>query len=164
MSRYRFMTVLCLVLAGAAATAGPEPHPYQLTVDEIDARLSRLDKISYHPSLLPIILKNSDYLGLTPEQLGLFRQWRKENFKPMFRMMAEIVEGRAEFIEASLDPGVGREELVARQKRLFKLQEDVLEYKLLCRQNITSTFTAEQWDNLYFLLSEVQLSAVKQAD
>jgi len=138
-----------------------EQRPYQVTEEEIEGKLARLDKISYHPSLLPILFKNRDYLELTPEQVKLFRDWRKDNFKPMFSKMKEIVQGRAEFIEASLNPDTTREALLERQKWLFKLQEEVLAYKLSCRENITGTFTSEQWENLYFLLNELQVSTIK---
>lgn len=153
------ITRLCLfswVIAGPVMADMPDPHP--LIDDEITVKLELVDKISYHPNLLPIILKNSDYLELTPEQIRLFSQWRKDNFQPMFDAMAEIVKGRADFIEASLNSGISGNQLQAHQKKLFVLQEEVLAYKLSCRKNIISTFSTEQWDSLQFLMNDIQIS------
>ena len=47
------------------------------------------------------------------------------------------------------------------QKKQFKLQEEVLAYKLSSRKNIINTFTQEQRENLYFLLGELQMQAIK---
>jgi hypothetical protein len=146
------------VIAGPVMADVPDPHP--LIDDEISVKLELLDKISYHPNLLPIILGNSDYLELTPEQIKLFSQWRKDNFQPMFDAMAEIVKGRADFIEASLDAGISGNQLQAHQKKLFALQEEVLAYKLSCRKNLISTFSTEQWDSLQFMMNDVQLPGV----
>ena len=132
----------------------PETDPL---IDEvIRVQLQRLDKISYHPNLLPVILQNSDYLELTPEQAELFRQWRTVHFQPMFDAMKAIVQGRAEFIEASLNPGISEDQLQASQQKLFALQEEVLAYKLSCRKNILNSFSDEQWDSLHILLSDIQ--------
>ena len=157
----RIVSLAILFLVMTPYVWAVEQQPYQITEDEIDNKLPYLDKISYIPGLLPILLKNRDYLELTPQQVELFQHWRKENSKPMYSKMKEIVRGRSEFIDASLNPEVTPEELIERQKSLFKLEEEVLAYKLSCRKNIISTFTKQQWENLYFLLNELQVSAIK---
>ncbi len=145
--------ILCLT---AFQTMAAPPAPTPLHLDEITASLERLDKIAYHPNLLPIILQHSDYLELTPEQITLFTEWRKDNFRPMYSRMKAIVKGRADFIEASLDPDITETQLHARQQRLFVLQQEVLAYKLSCRTNIISTFSDEQWDSLQILINDLQ--------
>lgn len=124
--------------------------------DELIDKLALLDKISYHPNLLPIILRNIDYLELSPRQVQSLNSWRKNNAALMLSKMEEIARERIEFMEAAVNPSTMEDELQQRQKALFKLQEEVLEYKLSCRRNIINTFTPQQWDNLLFLLSDVK--------
>jgi hypothetical protein len=44
--------------------------------------------------------------------------------------------------------------LVREQHQLFKLQEEVLAYKLSCRQNILQTFSPKQWDALQLIMAD----------
>lgn len=133
----------------------------QLRRDDLVVRLALMDKISYHPNLLPVILRNSDYIRLTPEQLEGLNAWRKSNVRSMLSKMEEIAMGRIEFMEAAVNPSTMDHELQARQRALFKLQQEVLAYKLSCRRNIISIFTPEQWDNLHFLLIDSQQTSLK---
>lgn len=87
----------------------------QLRRDDLVVRLALMDKISYHPNLLPVILRNSDYLELTPEQLEGLNAWRKSNVRSMLSKMEENVMGRIEFMEAAVDPSTMDRELQARQ-------------------------------------------------
>jgi len=121
-----------------------------------------LDTISYHPSLLPLVLQNTDYLELTPGQVQRLRDWRRERAPAMLEKMREIARGRIEFIELSLNPQSKQAELEALQQSLFRLQEEVLSYKLECRQQILRTFTADQWDALRLLYSDRQMAVLDQ--
>jgi hypothetical protein len=141
---------LSLLLSGNASSGS---HP---NTGELEQQLLLLDRISYHPSLLPLILQNIDYLELTPAQQQRLQEWRKINAPLMLDKMKEVAQGRIEFIELSLRPGVSGEALIRKQHQLFKLQEEVLSYKLACRQNILETFTESQWDALQFLMAERQ--------
>jgi hypothetical protein len=123
---------------------------------ELDQGLELLDRISYHPSLLPVIMQNSDYLELTPDQLKKLREWRKNHAPAMLEKMKEVAQGRIDFIELSLNPNTSQEELVREQHHLFNLQEEVLAYKLSCRQNILQTFNPGQWDALQLIMADRQ--------
>jgi len=48
----------------------------------------------------------------------------------------------------TLSPNSTRQQLLQQQQRLFRLQEEILFYKLSCRQNALDTFTTKQWDTL----------------
>jgi len=144
--------LLCTPPAGAAepvADAGG-----------LERQLLLLDKISYHPSLLPLVMQNMDYLDLTQEQETRLRDWRREHAPAMLDKMRAIVQGRVDFLELSLNPGSTPEDLALLQQRLFWLQEEVLRYKLWCRENILGTFTPEQWDALRFMYAERQMAVL----
>ena len=127
---------------------------------ELEQKLLLLDKISYHPSLLPLIMRNLDYLDLMPEQQQRIYNWRKTNAPEMLGKMRELALGRIEFIDLSLKSESSKEALIQKQQQLFRLQEEVLTYKLACRQNILDTFTEEQWDTLLFILAEHQSETI----
>ena len=128
------------------------------TVDEqgnqYQRQLERLDKVNFHPNLLPLILKHKDYLELTPQQVDAFQRWRKTNAKAMFATMNEIIRKRIEFREAALSPGVTANDLRQKQQEIFALHQKVLDYKLSCRENIHNTFTEQNWDDFFVVLAE----------
>ena len=74
----------------------------------------------------------------------------------MLEKMEEVAKGRIDFVERSLNPKTSEAELVREQHHLFKLQEEVLAYKLSCRHNILQTFTPKQWDALQLIMADQQ--------
>ena len=56
---------LCSVLLLAVTTTNVAFSATQTGTGELDRKLELLDRISYHPSLLPIIMQNRDFLELT---------------------------------------------------------------------------------------------------
>ncbi len=151
MSKRFFTTLFFTLLLSSNATLSS-----QSDTSELEEQLLLLDKISYHPSLLPLIMQNTDYLELTPVQQQRLREWREINAPKMLDKMREVAQDRIEFIDLSLKPVTSKDELVQKQQQLFRLQEEVLSYKLACRQNILDTFTETQWDALLFILTERQ--------
>ena len=121
---------------------------------QYEQQLQQLDKVNFHPNLLPLILKHRDYLELTPPQIDAFISWRKTNAKAMFATMNEIIRKRIEFREAALSPGVSGSELRQKQQEIFELHQKVLNYKLSCRENIHNTFTEQNWDDFFVVLAE----------
>ena len=144
---------LCSVLLLIVTTTNVVLSATQTDTDVLDKKLELLDRISYHPSLLPIIMQNIDFLELTPDQLNRLNEWRKMNAPAMLEKMEEVAKGRIDFVDRSLDPKTSEVDLVREQHHLFKLQEEVLSYKLSCRQNILQTFTPKQWDALQLIMA-----------
>jgi hypothetical protein len=144
---------LCSVLLLIVTTTNVVLSATQADTDVLDKKLELLDRISYHPSLLPIIMQNIDFLELTPDQLNRLNEWRKMNAPAMLEKMEEVAKGRIDFVDRSLDPKTSEVDLVREQHHLFKLQEEVLSYKLSCRQNILQTFTPKQWDALQLIMA-----------
>ena len=144
---------LCSVLLLIVTTTNVVLSATQADTDVLDKKLELLDRISYHPSLLPIIMQNIDFLELTPDQLNRLNEWRKMNAPAMLEKMEEVAKGRIDFVDRSLNPKTSEVDLVREQHHLFKLQEEVLSYKLSCRQNILQTFTPKQWDALQLIMA-----------
>ena len=113
-----------------------------------------LDKIAYLPSLLPVIMKHRDTLELTDEQIAAFRQWRKLHYQDMVDLMNEIIQSRITLSKASLEVGLSSDNILAKQQEIFRLQERLLRIRLSCRNLIVETFSADQWDNLAFILED----------
>jgi hypothetical protein len=147
---------LCSALFLFVSTINVAFSAAQVDTGELDKKLELLDKISYHPSLLPIIMQNRDFLELTNDQMKRLTEWRKKNAPAMLEKMEEVAKGRIDFVERSLNPKTSEAELVREQHHLFKLQEEVLSYKLSCRQNILQTFTPKQWDALQLIMADQQ--------
>ena len=151
----KWICVLIVLSLRAPAAASAEQGPDSV---ELERQLLLLDKISYHPSLLPLVMQNMDYLGLTPEQETRLRDWRRDNAPAMLEKMRAIMQGRIDFMELSLNPESTPEDLALLQQQLFRLQEEVLRYKIRCRENILETFTLEQWEALQFMYAESQMA------
>ena len=148
-------TVLAAVLlchAGHVLAVNDHDDMSMLEVEQ--QQLEHLNKADFHPNLLPIILRNSDFIGLSETQVQRLRDWRKHNFKPMLAAMNAVLMKMIEFQEAALTNSVSRERLEVMQDEIFALQKTVLDYKLSCRENIIRAFTAENWDNFYIVLSD----------
>jgi hypothetical protein len=155
MSNWICVLFVLSLLISTIGFAEPEPD-----AADLGRQLTLLDKISYHPSLLPLVMQNMDYLDLTPEQEARLSGWRRDHAPAMLEAMRAIVEGRIEFLELSLNPESTPEELGLRQQQLFRLQEEVLRYKLRCRENILESFTPEQWEGLQFMYAEQQMAVL----
>jgi hypothetical protein len=122
--------------------------------DAIHSKVNLLDKVAYFPSLLPVIMKHREALGLSYRQTRALRLWRKENYRKMVDLMNQIIEHRIELSKASLNANLTNEQIFDKQQEIFELQEQVLRIRLSCRQIVVSTFSAEQWANLGFVLEE----------
>ncbi len=126
--------------------------------DEIDwdlafQRMQGLSSMGYHPFLMPLIMKNLDFIELSEDQLNIFKKWRSKNRVKILHLMDKIIYERNLFHKLSLQPDTHEEVLHAKQQAIFKLHEKVLKYQLSCRRVILDTFTNTQWENFRFVLS-----------
>lgn len=133
------------------------------TVIHMEHQLEHVGTVNFHPNLLPIILRNSDFMGLNPQQVNAFKSWGKTNFKPMVTTMNEIIHKRIEFQEATLSPSISADILRQRQEEIFQLHRKLLEFKLSCRENIVQTFNQENWDGFMMVLGEEGFPIPSQA-
>jgi hypothetical protein len=150
---------LALAIALACVPSGAEQGTARSDLDLIDWDLAKkqmamLSQMGYHPFLMPLIMENRDAIGLTNEQVKVFRAWRNKNRVPLIHAMNKIIQERAAFQRIALNPETREEVLYAKQEEIFKLHRKVLKYQLSCRRNILDTFSDEQWDNFRFVLAE----------
>jgi len=148
------LPIIISIWLGAYLSAGIADPVVQQTMKEYQVELDRLDKVNFHPNLLPLILRHKDYLELTQAQIDAFRGWREANAEDMFAAMNAIIRKRIEFKEAALSPDVSADDLRQKQQEIFALHQEVLDYKLSCRENILNTFNAQNWEDFYVVLAE----------
>lgn len=121
---------------------------------DIDSSIEKLDNINYLPSLLPVIIRHKDFIGLTDEQLGKLEGWHKKNREPMLAAMKEAAQKRVEIKQAALSPTVSSARLQQMQNDIFRIQREILEYKLSCRDHVVQTFNNENWDSFFMVLAD----------
>lgn len=139
----------------ASATDLSQPDPLSDSEwDKVREHVELLDKISFVPSLLPVIMKHQDALNLSDDQRAAFRGWRKQNYKKMVDLMNEIIEQRIALSRAALDPSADSNQLIRQQETILQLQERLLRVRLSCRELVLTTFSPEQWGSLAFVLEE----------
>lgn len=145
------LLTLILLFTSQSSFAGSAASQGKL---DIDSSIEKLDNINYLPSLLPVIIRHKDFIGLTDEQLGRLEGWRKQNRKPMLAAMKEAARKRIEIKQAALSPSVSSARLQQMQNDIFRLQREILEYKLSCRDHVVQTFNNENWDSFFMVLAE----------
>jgi hypothetical protein len=121
---------------------------------DLELVIQKLDKVNYLPQLMPIIFNNKDIIGLTQKQVDDLDDWRKINKAPMVAAMQEIVRKRIDIKQAALSPTVSSSRILQMQNEIFRLQREVLEYKLSCREQIMKTFNDENWISFFMVLAD----------
>lgn len=119
--------------------------------------IEKLDKINFLPSLLPVIIENSDIIELSDEQIAVLLQWREKNREDVIAVMNQIAGKRVEIKQAALSPAVSSARLIQMQNEVFRLQRKVLEYKLSCRDLVINTFNRNNWEGFYLVLAEKEM-------
>ena len=148
---FRFPLSLLMLVLSHSIFADTQNNQNILNMEK---QLERLNKVNFHPNLLPVILRNSEFMGLTSTQVSDLKAWGKTNFKPMVAVMNEVIRKRIEFEEAALSPSVSAETLRNKQDEIFQLHRKLLDYKLSCREHIIQTFTEENWEGFMMVLGE----------
>jgi len=134
-------------LSFADSTPGQKEH-------DIESSIEKLDRINHLPNLLPVIITNKDFIGLTDEQASKLEQWRKQNREPMLAAMKQVARKRIEIKQAALTPTISSARLQQMQNEIFRLQREILEYKLSCREIVVQTFNNENWGSFFMVLAD----------
>ena len=124
---------------------------------ELELASEKLDKINYLPLLMPVIIKNKDFIGLTQKQVDELNDWRKTNKVPLVTAKQKIVGKRIAIKQAALSPTVSSARIIQMQNEIFRLQREVLEYKLSCREQIVKTFNDENWISFFMVLADEEM-------
>jgi hypothetical protein len=147
----RILFTISIFLVAQLAYAVPAS---QQEKPELELAIEKLDKINYLPKLMPIIINNRDFIGLTQKQVDDLDNWRKNNKASMLAAMQEIVRKRIDIKQAALSPTVSSSRIIQMQNQIFRLQREVLDYKLSCREQIVRTFSDENWISFFMVLAE----------
>lgn len=145
---------LCLGLltnSQAQESSGPT-DPDVIDWELAKERVAIISPMGYHPFLMPLIMQNRDFIGMTDEQKDIFMEWRDENRPELLATMNKIIKARVDFHRISLNPETSDEVLLSKQAEIFKLQKKVLRLQISCRRNILDNFDEEQMDNFRFVL------------
>ncbi len=146
----RILLALTLFIASQSVYAGPTSAHKEA---DIDSSIEKLSNISFLPNLLPVILNNKDFIGLTDEQVENLENWRKENREPLLALMKQAAQKRVEIKQATLSPTISSSRIQQMQNDIFRLQREILEYKLSCRDRVVRTFNNENWDSFFMVLA-----------
>ena len=123
--------ILTLALMSVSVTGADLEKAAPLTDAEwekVRQHVDLLDKISFVPSLLPVIMKHRDALELSDSQKAAFREWRKQNYRHMVDVMNAIIERRITLSRGALDSGVNNEDLQGQQQAILELQQELLQF------------------------------------
>ena len=144
------LLTLTLLIASQSGFAGPTPGQKEL---DIDTYIEKLNNVSHLPNMLPVILNNQDFIGLTDQQVESLQRWREENRESLLAVMKQAAQKRAEIRQAALSPTVSSARIQQMQNDIFRLQREILEYKLSCRDRVVQTFNYENWDSFFLVLA-----------
>ena len=122
----------------------------------LEQHLEKPDKINFLPNLLPVIINNSDILELTDEQLTKLQTWRNKNSENVTTIVNEIIDKRIKIKQAALSPDISAARLIQMQNEIFRLQRQVLNYKLSCRDLVINTFNATNWEEFFIVLADME--------
>ena len=154
--KLRQLTSAFIILISVISSAVAATNNDEIRIDR-HKYIEKLDEINFLPSLLPVILENSDIIELSDKQVETLLEWRKVNRDDVIAAMNEIARKRVEIKEDALSPDISSARLIQMQNEVFRLQRIVLEYKLSCRDLVISTFNENNWEGFYLVLAENEM-------
>ena len=134
----------------ASATLSNDQH-------NIEQHVEKLNQINFLPNMLPVIINNSDILELTDEQLNKLLTWRDTNRENLIATMNEIISKRIKIKQAALSPNISAARLIQMQNEIFRLQRQMLNYKLSCRDLVINTFNSANWEEFFLVLADMEV-------
>lgn len=99
------------------------------------------------PSLMPILAKQADTLGLTADQKARLADWRKAAQAKREALEKEIVADRLAVNQAMLD-GKNNADVQKMMRDVQRKEMKLVVGKLACRDNAKKILTPEQWAKL----------------
>lgn len=99
------------------------------------------------PSLMPILAKQADALGLNEEQKARLADWRRVAQANREKLEKEIAADRLAINQAMLD-GKSNAEIQKMMRNVQRKELKLVVGKLACRDNAKKILTPEQWEKL----------------
>jgi len=153
-----FTALISFALVSNIAVTNTSSATLSNDQDNIEQHLEKLHKISFLPNLLPVIINNSDSLELTDEQLNKLLTWRNTNKENMIATMNKIVSKRIKIKQAALSPNISAARLIQMQNEIFRLQRQMLNHKLSCRDLVINTFNSTNWEEFFIVLADMEVA------
>ena len=151
-----FTALFSFVLISNIARTNTASAAHSSEQCKTEQHVKKLDKLNFLPNLLPAIINNSDVLELSDEQLRKILDWRDTNRENVIAVMNEIISKRIEIKEAALSPDISSARLIQKQNEIFRLQRQLLDYKLSCRELMITTFNATNWEEFFLVLADME--------
>jgi hypothetical protein len=155
-----FIALISFTLQANSAITNTTSATLSNDQGNLEQKLEKLDKINFLPNLLSVIINNSDILELTDEQLAKLLTWRNKNRENVTAIMNEIINRRIKIKEAALSPDISAARLIQMQNEIFRLQRQVLNYKLSCRDLVLNTFNATNWEEFFIVLADMETDII----
>ena len=155
-----FTALISFALLANAAITNTASATHSNDQGNLEQYLEKLDKISFLPNLLPVIINNSDILELTDGQLTKLLAWRNNNRENVTAIENEIINRRIKIKQAAVSPDISAARLIQMQNEIFRLQRQALNYKLSCRDLVINTFNATNWEEFFIVLADKEMDII----
>jgi len=154
MKQKLFITLLSSLMAlmASQATVADMQHQPSNGDSGKSVMVSLMEKVSPMPMLMSTLVKHSETLELTPQQMDIFAKWRKENMASAMTLATSILNLERQINAAALK-GDSPKEVTKLLSTLMEKRLVLASKMLACRDNVKNALTEQQWDNLVHLYS-----------
>lgn len=154
MKQKLFITLLSSLMAlmASQATVADMQHQPSNGDSGKSVMVSLMEKVSPMPMLMSTLVKHSETLELTQQQMDIFAKWRKENMASAMTLATSILNLERQINAAALK-GDSPKEVTKLLSTLMEKRLVLASKMLACRDNVKNALTEQQWDNLVHLYS-----------
>ena len=135
MTKIQF-TLLSLILAVLLVNSPVSANP-----------MHQIKQVNPIPMFMPLLVKKSEELSLTSEQVSIFAKWRAENMAPAVQATTIIVEGEKAIKQAVLN-GTDVSKINIILNDVAKARADLAKRTLRCHAHTKEALTEVQWTQL----------------
>ncbi len=115
--------------------------------------MKQVAKVNPIPMFMPILVKKSQQLELSDQQVAAFTKWRAENMAPAMNESMSIKRGLKAIKQATLN-GSSIAEIEELLSGVALARENLAARTLRCHSYVKRTLSAEQWKKMIALYSK----------
>jgi hypothetical protein len=130
-------------------------HKEDSTKQKPNPMVMLMGKTSPMPVFMPIMVKNSEELGLSKEQQDELAKWRTDNMASALALAKEIIDGDKAIKQAALD-NKPTQEVEAMIASVLEKRSTMATTMLRCRENSKRILTESQWEQVTKMYREKQ--------